>query len=188
MNLNNLLVKYKVKADINMLLDMWNESHRKYHNLEHLEDLSEMITKDHLNHKIDNKVFEELMLTALFHDIVYNPIATDNEEKSAEFFHSLCMEKNNDSIIKIKEAILDTKTHTGTNDLSILFNKYDMNIVERNYENLLTWEEKIRNEYSMVDNKTYKEKRIKFLESIMDEYLLNSNNLSKLVEYVKYTY
>ena len=46
MNLQNLLNQYKIKADVNMLLDMWNESHRHYHNLEHLNDLVLQINED----------------------------------------------------------------------------------------------------------------------------------------------
>lgn len=188
MKLNTLLEKYKIKANLNMLLDMWNESHRSYHNLNHLNDLNDMITKDYINGKIaDTTLLEKLILTSLFHDIIYNPKVNDNEEKSAEFFHSLCLEKNNPIILEIKQAILDTKTHQGTSLLSETFNKYDMNIVERDFDSLLEWEKGIFEEYKFAGD-MYKEGRIKFLESLLDKYPLNSANLSKLIEHVKSAY
>ena len=52
--------------------------------------------KDTFNdNKINEKQKELLCLTALFHDIVYEPTRNDNEEKSAEFFMGLCEDKNN---------------------------------------------------------------------------------------------
>ena len=62
-----------------------------------------------------------------------------------------------------------------------------MNIVERDYESLLNWENGIYNEYSF-SGEAYKEGRLKFLESLIEKYTLNSANLTKLMEYVKSTY
>lgn len=187
MNLNTLLEKYKIKANLNMLLEMWNEPHRSYHNLNHLVDLTNMINSDYANSKINQVTAEKLLLTSLFHDIIYDPTRTDNEVKSAEFFLNLCTEKKDIHILDIKQAILDTATHTGDNYLSERFNKYDMNIVERDFDSLLEWEKGIHEEYNFAGD-LYKEGRIKFLESIVDKYPLNSANLSKLVEYVKTNY
>lgn len=187
MKLQHLLEKYKIKANLNMLLEMWNEPHRHYHNINHLQDLMIMITNDYISNKNDEKTTEKLALTSLFHDIIYDVSKNDNELKSAEFFHSLCLEKNNVDILDIKQAILDTGTHTGTSILSENFNKYDMNIVERNFESLLEWESGIYNEYKIFGD-LYKPNRIKFLESLVDKYTLNSGNIVKLIEYVKNYY
>lgn len=111
MNLQNLLDKYSIKANINMLLDMWNESHRHFHTLDHLNDIIDQINENYGNGKIDEKQKEKLLLTALFHDIVYEPTKQDNEERSAEFFMNLCEDKTNKDILEIRDAILDTKTH-----------------------------------------------------------------------------
>jgi predicted metal-dependent HD superfamily phosphohydrolase len=187
MKFHQLLEKYNIKANINMLLEMWNEPHRGYHNLDHLVDLNNMITNDFVSGKLNEKTTEKLLLTALFHDIIYNPQNTDNELQSAKFFESLCNDKNNIHIKDIKQAIIDTQFHIGENYLSQLFNKYDMNIVEKNYESLLEWEKGIHKEYSFT-GEAYKEGRLNFLESLVEKYPLNSGNLTKLVEYVKSTY
>lgn len=187
MKFSQLLEKYNIKANIDMLLEMWNEPHRSYHNLEHLVDLNNMITNDYISGKLNEKTTEKLLLTALFHDIVYDPKRTDNEIQSAKFFESVCLDKNNIHIKDIKQAIIDTQFHKGDNYLSELFNKYDMNIVERDYESLLNWENGIYKEYSFA-GQAYKEGRLKFLESLVEKYTLNSGNLTKLMEYVKSTY
>lgn len=183
-NINTLLEQYKIKANPNMLLEMWNESHRSYHSLKHLYDLFSLIEADYYSNKFDKKTYENLLLTAIFHDIIYVPTANDNEEKSADFFHSLCVEKNSTDILNIKQAILDTKTHEGNNPLSVIFNKYDMNIVERDIDSLLEWERGIREEYSSYSDEDYKFGRTKFLEGLLNKYPLNSDNLQKLINLV----
>ena len=88
MNLQKILDKWDIKCDINMLFSMWNESHRYYHNLNHLNDL---ITQINENKSLyTSKDYEKLMLAAIFHDCVYDPNRTDNEEKSAQFFIECC--------------------------------------------------------------------------------------------------
>ena len=189
MNLSYLLDKYKVKASIDMLLEMWNEPQRSYHNLDHLGNLTHMIVHDFIAGKISDKVMEKLLLTALFHDIVYDPTKKDNEAKSSEFFMSLCLDKNNADIIEINQAILDTATHKATTNLSERFNIYDMNVVEGDYDSLLKWEQGIFNEFSQAyDIETYKKGRLYFLESIMDKYPLNSSNINMLIEHIKTIY
>jgi predicted metal-dependent HD superfamily phosphohydrolase len=82
--------------------------------------------------------------------------------------------------------ILDTKTHKANTRLSESFNNYDMNIVERDFNQLLEWERGISEEYQ--NNDSYKEGRLKFLESLLDKYPNNTENLLKLIDWVKTNY
>jgi predicted metal-dependent HD superfamily phosphohydrolase len=182
MDLQQLLNKWNIKCDINTLLAMWNESHRHYHNLDHLNDLIDQINED--KSKYSSKDYEKLILTALFHDCVYDPMRGDNEEKSADFFIECCVEKNSPELLEVKQMILDTKTHRSTTPLSESFNYYDMNIVERNFDQLLNWEMCISQEYKAYGEQ-YKEGRVKFLESLLDKYPQNTENLLKLIDRVK---
>ena len=95
MNLQNLLDKWKIKCDINTLLTMWNETHRHYHNLDHLNELVDQIND--IKSGYSEKEYEKLILTALFHDCIYEPSRNDNEERSAHFFDICLMEKNSDT-------------------------------------------------------------------------------------------
>lgn len=186
MNLQELLNKWNIKCDVNTLLSMWNESHRSYHTLDHLNDLIDQINENKSN--FSQKEYEKLLITSLFHDCVYDPMKTDNEEKSAEFFMECAVEKDNKDILEIKQMILDTKTHESNTMLSESFNNYDMNIVERDFEQLLAWENGIYEEYKGFGDEMYKEGRLKFLESLMNKYTHNTENLLKLVDWVKENY
>jgi predicted metal-dependent HD superfamily phosphohydrolase len=185
MNLQELLNKWNIKCDINTLLSMWNESHRHYHTLNHLNDLIDQINES--KSKYSQKEYEKLLITALFHDCIYDPMAKDNEEKSAQFFMECCQDKTNPDLLDINKMILDTKTHQATTKLSESFNHYDMNIVERDFDQLLEWENGIFNEYKAY-GEAYKEGRLKFLESLLDKYPNNTENLLKLVDWVKENY
>lgn len=187
-NFQTLLDKYKIKADANMLLDMWNESHRHFHNLDHLSSLIEQIYVQYGDNKIDEKQKELLCLTALFHDIFYEPNRQDNEERSADFFINLCEDKNND-ILEVKDAIIDTKEHSSSKPLSKIFNKFDMSVCESDIDVLLNWEDGISEEYiPFYGKEKYKEGRLSFLESLLDKYPNNSENLLKLIDWVKENY
>jgi predicted metal-dependent HD superfamily phosphohydrolase len=183
MNLQQLLEKWGIKCDINTILSMWNESHRSYHNLNHLNDLITQISEN--KSKYSEKEYEKLILTALFHDVVYDPASKTNEEDSANFLIECVVDKKNSDILDVKQMILDTKTHNSTTNLSESFNKYDMNIVERDFDQLLEWERGISEEYSIYSKEEYKMGRLKFLESLLDKYTHNTENLLKLVEWVK---
>ena len=183
MNLQELLNKWNIKCDVNTLLSMWNESHRHYHNLNHLNDLIEQINEN--KGKLSEKEYEKLMITALFHDCVYEPTSLTNEEDSAKFLMECVVDKSNLDILDVKQMILDTKTHNSTINLSESFNKFDMSIVERDFDQLLEWEKGISEEFSVYPKDQYKMGRIKFLESVMDNYPNNTENLLKLIEWVK---
>jgi pantetheine-phosphate adenylyltransferase len=183
--MQELLDKWNIKLNYNILLSMWNESHRAYHNQNHLLDLINQINENKSKFE-SHKDYEKMVLCALFHDCVYDPMRNDNEEKSAEFFVNCCQEKNQD-ILDIKQMILDTKTHESTTPLSEEFNQLDMNIVERDFDQLLEWENGIREEYKPY-GEMYKTGRLKFLESLLDKYPHNTDNLLKLIDWVKTNY
>lgn len=183
--MQELLNKYRIKVDYNILLSMWNESHRGYHTQNHLLDLMNMINES--KDKLSTKECDKLNLCAIFHDIIYDPKRRDNEERSAEFFLNCCEDKSNPDILQVNQMILDTKNHTSDNNLSKLFNKFDMNIVERGYDDLLEWENGIYHEFQFSGDR-YKGVRLKFLESLLDKYPNNTENLSKLIDYVKTSY
>jgi predicted metal-dependent HD superfamily phosphohydrolase len=183
MDLQQLLKKWNIKCDINTVLSMWNESHRSYHNLNHLNDLISQINEN--KSKFSESEYEKLMLSAIFHDIVYDPSSSTNEEDSANFLMECVVDKSNKDILEVKQMILDTKTHNSTTNLSESFNYYDMNIVEREFDQLLDWEKGISEEFSVYPKEQYKEGRLKFLESLLDKYPNNTENLLQLIDYVK---
>jgi predicted metal-dependent HD superfamily phosphohydrolase len=183
--MQELLDKWNIKLDYKVLLSMWNEPHRHYHTQNHLLDLIDQINeaKSYLD---SHKNYEKLILCALFHDCVYDPTKSNNEEESAKFFLRCCQEKNEDTK-HIYQMILDTKEHKSEDKLSTMFNHFDMIIVESNFDKLLEWEIGINEEYKVYGTE-YKIGRIQFLESLLDKYPHNTENLLKLIDWVKTNY
>lgn len=188
MDIENILKKYDINIDLNMIYDMWQESGRYYHNLDHLLDLINLINTDFERNRFDSNVYEKLIIVALFHDIIYDPSSSNNEEDSAEFLKSVCSDL--DKINDIIQSIIDTKNHTNSSELSEIFNEYDMDIVNRDIDSLIKWEDDIFNEYhKFYTTEEYKQGRIKFINSIIDKYPGNMANLQDLLKYIedKYT-
>ncbi len=178
MNLQQLLNKWNIKCDVNTLLSMWNESNRYYHNLNHLNSLIDQVNEN--KSKFSEKEYEKLIITSLFSNCHLN-----NELKSADFFESCCIDKSNQDIKEIKQMIINIKNNKPSSKLSESFNRFNMSIVEREFNELIEWERGVRQEYL---GESYKEVRLKFLESVLNKYPHNTDNLLKLVDWVKSNY
>lgn len=148
--IENVLNKFNIPVTE---LERYNEPHRFYHTLEHINSMIYDALKQ-------NVLTDELLLAIIFHDIIYDPKKSDNEEKSAELFYSYV---NNDIV---KKAILDTKTHNPSTELSKKLCELDLSILYSNYEKFVDFENKIFKEYQFVDYKIYKEKRLEILSGL----------------------
>jgi pantetheine-phosphate adenylyltransferase len=178
-----LLDKWNLRIGFDTLLGMWNESHRGYHSQKHLEYLIDKIESLELS-ELEK---EKMLLTAIFHDIVYDPNSGDNELRSAEFLLSVCSDYNDD-IEHIYNMIISTKEHNSDDYLSSLFNELDMSVVMGSYEELLEWESGIYHEFKHYGNESYKLGRISFLNSLIDKYPTNYINIQKLIDYIENNY
>lgn len=163
------------------ILQRYNEEHRFFHTIKHVNDIIRQIF---LVEDLTQDEEAILLLAAIFHDIIYYPDKNDNEEKSVEYLNTYVVETNS-SIEKAKEIILSTKNHNSEDKLCKIFNTLDCSIMSKNYDDLLIWEKEIKAEYSFVDLKTYKEKRIEFLNNNISKYPDNENNLKKLIRLIR---
>ncbi len=160
MDLENIKYLQTVEGRLNTLgipfntvLSNYFEPHRVYHNIHHIFDLLRKADKKGI-------LSDELFLAIVFHDSIYDPKRNDNEEKSAELFSSYI---DNDAV---KQAILETKTHEPTTQLSKQLCDLDLSILyDNDFDNFIEFENKIFKEYQFVDYKTYKEKRVDILQN-----------------------
>jgi pantetheine-phosphate adenylyltransferase len=167
------------------VLSRWREPHRYYHNESHLHYLLQEIEKLAEQGQISTTQKENLLMIAFFHDAVYDATAADNEEKSAELFRQLTQQTDHTGTIT--QAILDTKTHQPTSDLSGIFCNLDMAIVTRSdFQQMLAWEKGIAREYQFVDYSLYKTGRIALLEHFAKQYPENKANLQNLIHYLTF--
>lgn len=178
---------------IEHLLSFWTREGRYYHNEDHLKYIFDEIDKTPLT-LMDRRT---LMVAALFHDIIYDTKASDNEEKSAEYLKSFftpityqdskiykvvaCQKFDLNQAIQI---VLDTKKPLGDpmfTKLSWYFGNIDYSYGFANVGMPADkCEELIRKEYNWVPEDLFKENRIKFLESIIKRFPKAGNNIDFL--------
>lgn len=175
MDFQHLLTTWNITMSQDEIFQRWSEPHRKYHTLSHLEDLVGQINR---SVELTEKERDMLTLSAIFHDIIYDPRCHDNEEESAKLFISHSpLDMDTEEIATI---IRDTKHHKPSTRLSAIFSNMDMSIVRQPYEKLVEWEDGIRYEYRHLLGVIYRFGRTRFLTQMMKKYPENAEALNRL--------
>lgn len=174
----------------NDLMNKWNEEHRFYHNLNHLEHMLSKIEDLFSKKEIDNNERTILIVIAFFHDGIYNPKSLTNEEDSIKYFKKCCEDVgqiNPQFINDVSNGILNTKNNTSPDDkLSKIIWTIDNSIFGYDYNILIEYEHEIYKEFQFADYYLYKEKRIEFLKSRIGVFSkIVDYNLNLLIEYIK---
>ncbi len=177
------------KADQALAQRLWieieekhGESHRAYHNLSHLENLYKELLplKDQVNN------WNIILLGMFYHDAIYNPRKSNNEEKSAELAKQRMTELKvpEDQIKKCYQLILATKSHDQSKDDDInLFTDADLSILGYPWEDYEAYTRQIRKEYSIYPNFLYKNGRKKVLKHFLEmDRLFKTDYFSKKYE------
>jgi predicted metal-dependent HD superfamily phosphohydrolase len=153
------------QAWYSLLLAAHAEPHRRYHTSEHLAEC--LATFDTLQHLAAHPRLVEFALW--FHDAVYNPRATDNEEQSAELALS-CLTKAGGSVnhsAQVRDLILVTKTHRPISADTRAICDADLAILGQPAERYWRYEYAIAEEYSWVPVETYRMKRAEILSQFL---------------------
>lgn len=137
-------------------LERYNEPHRFYHNFEHICSMVENANKFGI-------LTDDLFLSIVFHDIVYNPKRNDNEEESVNVLRKYISNEN------VEKAILETKTHNPSFELSKYLSHLDLEILKTDFKGFVEFEKNIFKEYQFVDYSVYKTERVKVLETLKVE-------------------
>lgn len=185
LNWHELIVFSNVKISgnfdpINLLLECWSEPHRRFHTIQHLEDILEQIEEK--RSELSRDEVEILVLVAYYHDIVYDPKSNLNEEYSARLLLETCTHKDKQ---RISDIILATKNHKQTDDpITNLFLTFDTKILRsKNVQELFNYEDQILKEFQFVDYLIYKEKRVEFLKQAAKQ--CDNSYLLALADYVE---
>lgn len=147
----------------------YTEGHRAYHNLAHIEEC--LLVFDHYRGLAQDVLIVEAALW--WHDFVYDPRATNNEERSAAEARidmrlmGLGIEFQN----KVTSAVMATKHIEGSSPLidpdEQLVVDIDLSILGANPSRYDKYAADIRKEYSWVPEETYRQKRSEILESFL---------------------
>jgi predicted metal-dependent HD superfamily phosphohydrolase len=154
----------------NLLSDIcqrYSEDQRHYHTVDHLRYCFE--TLDVEMAKLVGTGAIELALW--YHDIVYDPRASDNEAKSAQLAYSavLSLGFTTGFALQISNLVLATshKNVPGQREAKVLLD-IDTAILGASVEVYDEFERNIRKEYSWVSEPDYKTGRTKVLRSFLD--------------------
>ncbi|MGJ8734468.1 MAG: HD domain-containing protein [Cellulophaga sp.] len=166
-----LLTKYTDNDSLKN--ELWTEieknyssKKRHYHTLLHLDNLLSHLT----NVKSEIQNWEAILFTLFYHDIIYNSIKLDNEEKSAELAEKRMKQisVSNDKIELCKKIILATKSHIKSTDSDTnYFIDADLSVLGQNWETYLLYCKNVRKEYSVYPDLVYNIGRKKVLNQFL---------------------
>lgn len=146
------------------------ETHRFYHNFEHVANMISQILRVQ---SVENEV-DTLILAAFYHDVIYFPSQTDNEFQSLIFAKNH-LEKLNFSKMKIEKItslILQTKNHFENKTFSAdekLFLDSDLAILGSENSIYQEYSQKIRKEFSFLSDEIFFAKRLNFLRNVLSQ-------------------
>lgn len=164
----------KFTDDISLTNKFWTEieenysdKKRYYHTLTHLDNLQNQLCK--VKDKIIN--WESILFTLYYHDIVYNALKSDNEEKSAELAELRMKQINvpTEIIENCKSQILATKKHEDNSDFDTnYFIDADLSILGQDSETYKGYFQNVRKEYSIYPDIIYNYGRKKVLKHFLE--------------------
>ena len=163
------------------------QPHRFFHTLDHLLDICESIRERAWE---DRQMAAELLLTALFHDIVWYPQGNDSEERSVEAFDYLMGQCGNpvppDVAERVRQAILATCTQDAVSPLAAKFHDFDCQIIIHGSPvDLLAYEYQIFREFQYLNVKDYRRGRSAFFNRFARKFSDCKANMEFLVDYLE---
>ena len=166
---NRLMAAFGMPASAetyNALVAAYSERHRHYHTGEHIDHCLREL--DCVPELADDAAEVELALW--FHDAIYNPYASDNEERSADLACELLTRNGAgpDRVRRVRAHILATR-HAALADLddSKLVVDIDLSILGVDSHSYARFETNVRREYHWVPGVIFRRKRAEILESFL---------------------
>ncbi len=144
----------------------YSSKKRHYHTLHHLDNLLTQLTL--VKDEIQN--WETILFTLYYHDIIYNSLKSDNEEKSAELSEKRMKQisVSIDTIELCKNQILATKSHIKATDSDTnYFTDADLSVLGQNWETYSLYYKNVRKEYSIYPDFVYNTGRKKVLNHFL---------------------
>lgn len=171
-NWQSLLYEFQVEPKLGHqiffeLVNAYSSDGRYYHNLNHIQRVLKTVERmKPLAHNLP-----VIQLVAWFHDVIYNPNARDNEEKSADYTANILTQFQiaNSTINAVTQMILNTKHHQAVKDDkdSQIFLDADLAILGADDWDYRVYTQEIRQEYSGFSSEDYRRGRIEVLQKLL---------------------
>lgn len=166
-----LLTKYTNDQDL--IAELWAEIERKYsdkkryyHTLNHLENLFQQLTEI----KPQIKDWDVVLFSLYYHDVIYNSVKSDNEQKSAELaekrmkFIGIPLA----TIERCKAQIMATQAHfLSENEDTNFFTDADLSVLGQSWEMYSEYYRNVRKEYAIYPDLIYNAGRKKVLKHFL---------------------
>ena len=149
----------------------YSEHHRHYHTLDHIAACLGWL--DHYRHLAEDPLCLELALWA--HDVIYDPRASDNEARSADWFAQqfAVSHLTDQQHSRVHELIMATvHPHPPTDPDMALLQDIDLSILGADAELYDRYEGWIRQEYDFVPEAAFRKGRAAVLRSFLDQAML----------------
>jgi predicted metal-dependent HD superfamily phosphohydrolase len=144
----------------------YSNKKRYYHNLEHLDNLLSQLKL--VRAYIQN--WDTVLFTLFYHDVVYNSLKADNEEKSAQLAEKRLrlLEVPISKIELCKNQILATKNHLSSNNNDTnYFTDADLCVLGLSWDAYSGYYTNVRKEYSIYPSFIYNLGRKKVLNHFL---------------------
>ncbi len=166
----------------------YRQPHRYFHTLDHLLSICQGIR----DQAWDNQALAaELLLTALFHDVVWFPQGNDSEERSSEAFRYILGAIGNpvpgDTVERVRQAILATCNQENVSELAAQFHDFDCQIIIHGSPvDLLAYEFQIFREFQYLNMTEYRRGRSAFFNRFAKRFPECRNTMRFLIEYLEH--
>ncbi|MDN3724440.1 hypothetical protein QRD02_08595 [Aequorivita sp. SDUM287046] len=140
----------------------YSEDSRHYHTMSHLENMYLQLEKV----KSNITDWDAVLFALFYHDIVYNPSQSDNEEKSAVLARERLLELSlpQEQLEKCIEMILATKGHLPSSDSDTnYFTDADLSILGQPWGLYSVYMKQLRKEYAIYSDTVFNAGRKKVL-------------------------
>ena len=147
---------------LNILITAYSEPQRAYHNVQHIAEC--LAHFQSIQSSLNDPIAVETAIW--FHDVIYDPRASDNELQSAELMKQVCDPfLSEPQIEKVYQWIIATQKHqpSDDHDLNSLLD-IDLAILGSSAERFAEYQQQIQFEYAWVESGVYQVKRKQLLQ------------------------
>lgn len=148
----------------------YGEVHRHYHTLKHIEDLCQKLP-EFLSLCKSSEDVDAIQWAIFYHDIIYDPTSSHNEEDSAALFMTRLSAHLHSSLVsQVVRYILATKSHKVDEDDDEalgLFMDLDLSILVASESDYAAYARAIRLEYIHYSDEEYQSGRIRVLQHFL---------------------
>lgn len=183
-NTNNLCLFGKVEECFNFIVSSYSQPERYYHTLDHISQVLNELDTFCYSYVLTVQDVDALVLAAIYHDIVYDVRANDNEFQSAGYaYEALVGMGYPSSFAGFVADLISATAHKSppTTTLTKILVDADLGVLSDPWPRYLKYMRNVRCEYSFLSDEEWCNGRLEFLGRMVElpsiYYTIGSENL-----------